>query len=226
MKKINVIRKMIYLEQTLNITPASPDIRDEYIKIAQELLVPACKRLGARFIAAWNGHYEWVMQTTQIFEFDDLEALKNFRINASQDKEWGEYTAELEVYSPERRTRLLEPIGAVPPEVLHEAIDESQKTPFKTYSMATLEVNPNKMSDFIAGVKMTYKIFPIIASWRPIAGSPNEVIDLWKGDVLFSTEAMAYKPYSQEQQWVRQLRENASKERIVPLYALPYSPLR
>ena len=217
---------MIYLEQTLNITPASPDIRDDYIKVAQELLVPACKRLGARLVAAWNGNYEWVMQTTQIFEFDDIKALKNFRINASQDKEWGEYTAQLEVFAPERRTRLLEPIGAVPPDILHKAIEESQKSPLKVYSMAILEVNPGKMSDFIAGVAAGYKFFPIIASWRPIAGSPNQVIDLWKGDVLFSAEAMAYKPFSQEQQWVRQLRENAPKERIVPLYALPYSPLK
>ena len=47
-----------------------------------------------------------------------------------------------------------------------------------------------------------------------------------KGDVLFSAEAMAYRPYSQDQQWVRHLRENAPKERIVPLYTLPYSPLK
>lgn len=217
---------MIYLEETLNITPASPDVRDEFIKIAQELLVPACKRLGACLVTAWNGNFEWVMQVIQLFEFEDIEALKKFRINASQDKEWGKYTAQLEVFAPERRTRLLEPIGAVPPEVLHEAIKESQKSPLKAYSMAILEVNPGRMDDFIAGVAAGHKFFPIIASWRPIAGSPNEVIDLWKGDVLFSAESMAYQPFRKDQQWVRDLRRNASKERIVPLYALPYSPLK
>jgi len=217
---------MIYLEQTLNITPASQDIRDEYIKVAQELLVPACERLGARLVTAWNGHYEWVMQTTQIFEFDDIKALKNFRINSSQDKGWGEYMAELEVFAPERRTRLLEPIGAVPPEVLHKAIEESQKTPLKVYSMAILEANPGKMNDMIAFISAGHKVMPIIASWRPIAGSPNQIIDLWKGDVLFSTEAMGYRPFTKEQQWVRNLRVNAPKERIVPLYTLPYSPLK
>jgi hypothetical protein len=217
---------MIYLEQTLNITPASPDIRDDYIRLAQKLLIPACERLGARLVCAWNGNYEWVMQTIQIFEFDDIQALKKFRINASQDKEWGEYVAELEVFTPERRSRLLEPIGAVPPEVLHEAIKESQKSPLKAYSMAILEVNPGKMPEMIAGVAAGHKVMPIIASWRPIAGSPNEVIDLWKGDILFSTEAMAYHPFTKEQQWVRDLRENAPKERIVPLYPLPYSPLK
>ncbi|MBY8990726.1 MAG: hypothetical protein KGD58_08240 [Candidatus Lokiarchaeota archaeon] len=217
---------MIYLEETLNITPASQDIRDGYIKVAQELLVPACERLGARLVCAWNGHYEWVMQTTQIFEFDDIEALKNFRINSSQDKEWGKYLSQLEVFAPERRTRLLEPIGAVPPEVLHKAIEDSQKTPLKVYSMAILEANLGKMKDMIGFISAGHKVMPIIASWRPIAGSPNQIIDLWKGDVLFSTEAMGYHPFTKEQQWVRDLRAMAPKERIVPLYTLPYSPLK
>ncbi|MFX1455427.1 MAG: hypothetical protein ACFFDB_08655 [Promethearchaeota archaeon] len=217
---------MIYLEQTLNITPASPDIRDEYIKIAEELLVPATKRLGARLVAAWNAHYEWVMQITQIFEFADIEALKNFRINSCQDKKWGEYIAQLEIYSPERRTRLLEPIGAVPPEILHKAIEESQKNPLKAYCMAILEANPGKMQDMIAGISAGYKVMPIIASWRPIAGSPNQIMDLWKGDLYFNTENMAYRPFSKDQQWIRDLRQNAPKERIIPLYTLPYSPLR
>ena len=217
---------MIYLEETLNITPASQDIRDDFIKVAQDLLVPACERLGARLVCAWNGHYEWVMQTTQIFEFDDIKALKNFRINSSQDKEWGEYLAQLEVFAPERRTRLLEPIGAVPPEILHKAIEDSQKSPLKVYSMAILEVNPGKMPDMIAFISAGHKVMPIIASWRPIAGSPNQIIDLWKGDVLFSADAMAYRPFTKEQQWVRDLRVQAPKERIVPLYTLPYSPLK
>ena len=217
---------MIYLEETLNITPASPDVRDSFIKVAQELLVPACKRLGARLVTAWNGNYEWVMQITQIFEFDDIEALKNFRIKASQDREWGEYTAQLEVFAPERRTRLLEPIGAIPPETLHKAIEESQDSPLKVYTLAILEVNPNKMSEFIAAVKAGSQVFPIIASWRPIAGAPNQVIDLWKGDRWWSVENMAYYPFRKDERWIRQLREQAPKERILPVYALPYSPLR
>ena len=217
---------MIYLEQTLNINPASQDVRDEYIKVAQELLIPACKRLGARLVTAWNGNYEWFMQITQIFEFEDIKGLKDFRINAGQDKGWGEYMAELEVFAPERRTRLLEPIGAVPPDVLHKAIEDSQKSPLKVYSMAILEVNPGKMPDMIAGISAGHKVMPIIASWRPIAGSPNQIIDLWKGDILFSAEAMGYRPFTKEQAWVRNLRDQAPKERIVPLYALPYSPLK
>jgi hypothetical protein len=219
---------MIYLEETLNITPASPDTRDEYIKVAQELLVPACERLGARLVCAWSGNFEWVMQTIQIFEFNDIEALKDFRIKSSQDKEWGKYLAQLEVLSPERHTRILEPIGAVPPEVLHKAIEDSQKSPLKAYSMAILEANPGKMQDMVNFIAAGHKVMPIIASWRPLAGtgSPNQIIDLWKGDMLFSAEAMAYRPFTKELQWVRDLRKNAPKEKIVALYSLPYSPLK
>ncbi|MHA2181232.1 MAG: hypothetical protein ACXAAH_07395 [Promethearchaeota archaeon] len=217
---------MIYLEQTLNITPASPDVRDEYIKIAQDLLVPTCNDLGARLIAAWNAYYEWAFQIIQIFEFDDMEALKNFRIKTSQDKRWGEYMAQLEIFAPERRTRLLEPTGAVPPEILHKAIEDSQQNPLKAYSMAILNVNPGRMSNLLEGIALGHKVIPIIACLRPIAGNPNEVIDLWKGDILWKTENMAYSPFTPASQWVRDLRDNAIKERIVGVYTLPYSPLK
>ena len=218
---------MIYVEETLNINPATQETRDLFIQVAQELLIPACERLGSRLVAAWYGNFEWFSQIIHVFEFDDIDSLKNFRKKTSQDKDWGEYTAQLEVFAPERRTRLLEPIGAVKPEILHKAIEESQKSPLKVYSMAILEVAPNQMADFIAAVGMGSKVLPIIASWRPIAGNPNQVIDLWKGDVLWSTEAWAYKPAIESQkEMMRNLRIQAPKERIVPIYALPYSPLK
>jgi hypothetical protein len=216
---------MIYLEETLNITPARPDVRDEFIKITQDLMIPACKRLGVRLVTAWYGNYEWVMQTTHMFEFENMEALKSFRINSCQDKEWGEYLAELDVFSPVRRSRLIEPIGALPLERFNKAIEESQKTPLKVYTLAVLEVNPDKMTDFIAMLKALPDPVPIIACWRPISGNPNQVIDLWKGDIWWKAENMAYQPATGDQEWVRQLREIAPKERILPIYTLPYSPL-
>lgn len=214
---------MIYLEDTLNITPATPEALDSFIKVSQELLVPACKRLGTRLLVAWFSTYEWFCQVTHVFEFDDMGALKDFRIKASQDKIWGEYTAELEEFAPERRTRLLEPIGAVSPEVLHNAIEESQKKALKVYSLATLEVTPNKMPDFIEFVKEMSKILPIIASWRPIGGNPNEVNDIWKGAI----GPKDYQPAVEGmKEWFRNLREMAPKERLVQIFPLPYSELK
>jgi hypothetical protein len=185
--------------------------------------VPVCKRLGTRLVVAWFSTYEWYYQVTHIFEFNDLEALKEFRIKASQDKQWGEYTTQLETFAPERRTRLLEPIGAIPPDTLHRAIEESQKTALKVYSFATLEVTPNKMTEFVEFVKILSKNAPIIASWRPIAGNPNEVNDLWKGSLI----PKGYEPAIEGlKEWFQELRELAPKERLVLIFSLPYSQLK
>ncbi len=214
---------MIYLQEIYNLTPATPEILDSFIKIAQELLVPTCKRLGSCLVAAWFSTYEWFAQVTHVLEFEDMNALKDFRIKTSQDKQWGEYSAQLEDFAPERHTRLLEPIGAIPPENLHKAIEESQKKALKVYSMAILEVAPNKMPDFIEGVKMGSNTFPIIASWRPIAGNPNEVIDIWKGAI----GPKNYQPAVEGmKEWFRGLRELAPKERLVQIFPLPYSQLK
>ncbi|MHA2400875.1 MAG: NIPSNAP family protein [Promethearchaeota archaeon] len=214
---------MIYLQEILNLTPATPETLDSFIEDTQELLIPVFERLGGRLVIAWFSTYEWFLQVSHIFEFEDLEALKDFRIKASQDKQWGEYTAQLEVFAPERRTRLLEPIGAVPPEALHKAIEESQKQGLKVYSLATLEVVPNKMTEFIEKVREYSMTFPIIASLRPIAGNPNEVNDIWKGAI----GPRNYQPAVEGmKEWFRDLREMAPKERLVQIYPLPYSPLQ
>jgi len=214
---------MIYLQEILNLTPATPESLDSFIEISQNLLVPICERLGTRLVVAWFSTYEWFSQVTHVFEFANMKTLKEFRIKASQDNQWGEYTAELEEFAPERRTRLLEPIGAVPPEILHKAIEESQKKALKVYSLATLEVTPNKMPDFIEKVKEYSKTFPIIASWRPIAGNPNEVNDIWKGAI----GPKNYQPAVEGmKEWFRNLREMAPKERLVQIFPLPYSELK
>ncbi|MFX1455428.1 MAG: NIPSNAP family protein [Promethearchaeota archaeon] len=213
----------IYLQETLNLTPATPERLDSLVEISQKLLIPACERLGVRLVVAWFSTYEWYYQVTHVFEFNDIDALKEFRINASQDREWGEYTAELENFAPERRSRLLEPIGAIPPEILHKAIEESQETPQKVYSFANLDVNPNKMIEFVDFVNDLSKNAPIIASWRPIAGKPNEVNDLWKGSLI----PQDYQPAVEgSKSWFKRLRELAPKERLVIIFPLPYSQLK
>ena len=214
---------MIYLQEILNLTPATPEALDSFIEIGQNLLVPVCERLGARLVVAWFSTYEWYYQVTHVFEFVDMKALKEFRIKAGQDKQWFEYTVKLEEFAPERRTRLLEPIGAISPDVLHKAIEESQKKALKVYSFATLEVTPNKMTEFVDFVKTLSKNAPIIASWRPIAGNPNEVNDLWKGSLV----PKDYQPAVEGmKEWFRRLRELAPKERLVQIFPLPYSELK
>lgn len=214
---------MIYLEETLNPKHASPEALDEFVEFARQHLLPLCPRVGARLVAAWTSSDEWVCQATQVLEFDDMEALKAFRIASSQDKAWGEYTAGLEELAPVRRSRLLEPLGPVPAELLHQAAAESQQSPNGSYLLAILEVGADKMSQFVAGLALAYQSLPIVASWRPIGGNPNEVIDIWKSPPVQE----AYQPPDDgTKQFFRQVRELAPKERLTRVIALPFSPLR
>ena len=214
---------MIYLEETLNLKQASPEALDSYVEHAQAHLVPVCPALGARLVAAWSSNEEWFSQVKQVLEFDDMAALKAFRVNASQEKAWGEYAAGLEELAPVRRSRLLEPLGAVPVEVLHQAISESEESPSHGYLHAILEVGTDKMQQFTAGLAVGHRSLPIIACWRPIGGSPNEVIDIWKSP----DSEKGYQPASETtKQFFRQVREMAPKERAIRMIALPYSPLR
>ncbi len=214
---------MIYLEETLNPAHASPEALDNFIEFAQKRLVPICPDVGARLVAAWSSNIEWFCQVQHVFEFDDMEALKSFRIQSSQNKAWGEYAAGLEEHAPMRRSRLLEPLEVVPTTVLHQAITESQQSPVHGYLHATLEVGAGKMEQFEEVLAESHKTLPIIASWRPISGGPNEIIDVWK----MPESIKAYEPATDDiKGFFSFLREIAPKERAVQMIALPYSPLK
>lgn len=213
---------MIYLEETFNLAHASWEALDNFIDFSQRYLVPICPDIGARLVAAWSSDEDWFCQVKQVLEFDDLNALKTFRMKTSQNKAWGDYAAGLEEHAPVRRSRLMEPLGSVPVEVLHQAIADSQETPNYGYVHAILEVGIDKMADFKAAVGEGYKEHPIIACWRPISGSPNEVLDIWKSP----EPKKAYEPADEwGKEFFRGVRVMAPKERAVRLLALPYSPL-
>ena len=222
---------MLYLEEKFNLIPASPVTLEEFVNFAQKQEFAAvCESLGARLIAGWFTNTEWYSQITQIMEFDDMEALKAFRMKASQSSAWGEYMARLEDFAPERRSRLLEPLGPVDPKVLHKAIKRSQRRPFKVYLLATLEVAPNKMPEFITGLEEASMLLPIIASWRPIGGSPNEVIDLWRSNNslnILDEFSKGYEPPNEfSKQFFTRLRQLAPKEHAELVFTLPYAQLR
>ena len=214
---------MIYLKETFNLTPASPETRDDFIGFATSDLVPTYERLGARLVAAWFSHTEWYGQVTQVLEFDDLGSLQAFRTGAHDDGGWQACERRLEEFAPQRAAALLEPLGPIPPSALHDAMRASRETPLDAYTFAVLEVAPGMMETFTATLSAVKDTFPIIASWRAVAGNPNEVIDLWKG-------ALGQEPYQpaddRTKAFFRPLRQMAPRERIVNLYALPYSPLR
>jgi NIPSNAP protein len=214
---------MIYLKETLNLAPASPETRDAYIEFAQADLLPTYERLGARLVGAWFSHVEWYGQITQVLEFDDLSAFQAFRTGAGTDARWQECECRVEQFAPQRSGQLLEPLGPIPPSTLHDAVRASRETPLTAYTFAVLEVAPGKMARFVTTLEAVREVFPIIATWRAVAGNPNEVIDLWKG-------ALGQEPYAaadeRSKAFFGPLREMVPRERLVNLYSLPHSPLR
>jgi hypothetical protein len=214
---------MIYLEETFNLVPASPETMDTFVDFAQEKLVPCYERLGGRLVAAWYSDVEVFAQVMQVLEFDDLAALGAFRAAASDDEGWTECERRIEELAPERRSRLMEALGPIAPETLRGAAADSQESPVGAYSLAILQVMPGKMPQFIAALEASAAALPLVASWRTIVGNQNEVTDVWKG-------ALRQEGYQRAaegmKQFFRGLRELAPRERLVVAYPLPYSPLR
>jgi NIPSNAP len=214
---------MIYLEESYNLEPASPETVDAFVEFARKQFVPACERLGARLVAAWYSDVDWFAQVTHALEFDDLAALGAFREQAVGDSGWTACQSRLEELAPERSSKLLEALGPIPPETLRRASEESRETPLGVYSQAVLEVAPGKMPQFIAALEASTGAFPIVASWRTISGNPNEVTDIWKGALRQS----GYEPADEAmKQFFTSLREMAPREHLRPIFPLPYSPLR
>jgi len=213
---------MIYLKQDFNIHPAAPATRDRFVELAGESLLPGYERLGARLLAAWSNNAEWFFQITQILEFDDLASFGGFRENVSRDAAWSQARERVAALAPERREELLEPVGPVPEDAIHRAIEASQENPAETYSFANLDVNPGDMDAFCKLLGMGAPHLPIIASWKPLAGSSSRVIDVWSGDVQ-----QGYAPTNDFLDgFFTPLREIAPREYVVRYFPLPYSPLR
>ena len=214
---------MIYLEETFNLMPASPETMDSFVDFAQEKLVPCYERLRGHLVAAWYSDAEVFAQVIQVLEFDDLAALGAFRAATAGDEGWMECERRIEELAPVRRSRLMEALGPIAPETLRGAAAESQKSPVGSYSLAILEVMPGKMPQFIAALEAPAKALPIVASWRTIVGKQNQVTDVWKGALRQS----GYQPADEgTKQFFRGVRELAPRERLVIVYPLPYSPLR
>jgi len=215
---------VIYLKQDFDLHPASPGTRDRFVELAEKELVPAWQRLVARLVGGWSGNERWFCGITNILAFDDLAAFGEFRAAASADADWQECERRIEALTAQRFDELLEPFGPVEPEALDAAIEEAVSEPVGAHTFAILEVNPGMLSQFRTMLAAAAGNLPIVAALSPVAGNPNQVIDLWKG----ALGQEGYRPASAKMEagFFAPLREIAPRERLVNLYPLPYSPLR
>jgi hypothetical protein len=213
---------MIYAKESFDLHPASPATRDRFVGTASNALLPAGESLGARPVGAWFCHEEWFSQIVHVTGFENLSAYESYLEAAGADGALGKAYGELACLAPERRTELLETLGPIPETTLDAAIDASAAKPAEVYTFAILEVTPGCMEQFKGMLGAAGPGVPILASWRDLAGNPNRVIDLWRGDIGGS----AYAPSSEQMDaFFGPLREVAPRERMMRLHALPYSRL-
>src|SRR5215469_17006660 len=76
---------MIYLQQDFDLHPASPRTRDAFVALAQDALVAAAERHGARLIAAFFGNSERFFRITHFFELPSLGAFEAWRAACRDD---------------------------------------------------------------------------------------------------------------------------------------------
>jgi hypothetical protein len=213
---------MLYLQQDFDLAPASPRTRDAFVALAQEALVPAAERHGARLVGAFFGNAEWFFRVTHVLELPGLAAFEAWRAAMRADAAACAALGRAEALAPCRRETLLEPLGPVPPDTLARGIDSARHKPLGVYSAALLHVAPGRMADFARMLAAAAPRLPILASWRPVAGDPDLVIDLWQGDV-----ERGYEPTDAHANgFFEPLREVAPRERVLRYWPLPYSPLR
>lgn len=214
---------MIYLKESYDLHPASPAQRDRFVEAVEKNALTASAAEGGRLVGGFFAHEEWFSQILHVTAFDDLAAFDTWRRGASSDSALGQSRATLAAFARDRRQELLEPLGPIPPSKLDEAIESAQAKPVGVYSFAILEVEVGAMDTFKKMLSGAAAALPIVAGWGDVAGNPNRVIDLWKGD----TVRQGYRPSDDQQNaFFEPLRRLAPRERMMRLHPMPYSPLR
>ena len=214
---------MIYLRQIFNLHPASPRTRDAFCQITEERFLPALPDRGTRLIAAWFSHAEWFSQIEHVLAFESLADFEEYRAELVGTGALAASFKELAPLAFERREELVEDLGAIPTSALESGLQDCAASPAGVFSYAILEVSPGRMADFRALLEMAGGSLPILACWTDVAGNPDRVIDLWKGD----PGGAAFAPSNEmTDAFFAPLREIAPRERLVRLHPLPYSPLQ
>jgi hypothetical protein len=220
---------MIYLEETYDMNPATPVVRDQFIALAAEEIIPAYTEYGARLVAAWTCNAVRWGQITQMLEFDNFTAYDHYCDALANSQSWSDTYKKLETLAPERQHRLLESLVPNFVPVLQKAIQDSADTPLQQYMLATLEVAPGMMDMMRQGLSEVADSgsLPIAMSWRVLSGKQNTVIDLWKSSLQrtgFQTQA-DFSAGGIDADWFANLRILAPEEKIFFVDPLPYSPL-
>ena len=220
---------MFYLIEKLNLQIATAKNLDRFIGIESKQILSVYEQCDAKLMASWICSAETLMQITNIFELKSFEsALKIY--NALNDA--GPFQDAVQLSNSlisETNWQLYRSCGQKFSEAFHQAIQASQSTPLKTYTIATLELSRNKMPLFLPKQEAAIDIgMPLVAFMKSVTGRHDQIIDIWKGDlqaVGYQTQAY-YERIGMSEAWWDWMRDVAPKEKMVKVSVLPYSPLQ
>ena len=163
---------MIFVRDSFNLHPASPETLDRFCGVAQDRLLPAVEQAGGQTVGAWFCHEEWFSQVVHVTAFEDLPAYGDFRQAAGGDGSLADACSAISELAPERGTELMETLGPIAEKTLDDAIEKSQAEPAGVYTFAILDVLPGCMGRFKELLGAAGPMLPIVASRAPMSTSP------------------------------------------------------
>jgi len=220
---------MYYLIEKLSLQVATPKNLDRFIEIESHQILPIYEQCSASLMASWISSAETLMQITNIFELAALDATVKIydAINDnSTHKDARQLTRSL---ISETDWQLFHSCGQKFTEAFRQAVRSSHSAPLQSYTIATLELNRNKMPLLLPTQEVAIDMgMPLIAFMKSVTGKHDQIIDIWKGDL----QAAGYQPQAyyesigMSEEWWDWIRDVGPKEKMIKVSVLPYSPLK
>ncbi len=220
---------MFYLIENLSLQVATPKNLDRFIEIESHLILTVYEQCNARLMASWICSAETLMQITNIFELESLDSTVKI-YDAINDNSSNEDVIQLSHrLISQNDWQIFHSCGQKFTEAFHQAVLSSHSAPLQSYTVATLELNRNKMPLLLPKQETAIDIgMPLIAFMKSVTGKHDQIIDIWKGDLQaagYQTQAY-YESIGMPEEWWDWIRDVAPKEKMFKVSVLPYSPLK
>ena len=220
---------MLYLIEKLDLQVATAKNLDRFIEIESSQVLPVYEQHDAKLMASWICSAETLMQITNVFEFESFEAIHKIYDAINDTNSYQDVFQLSHSLISQMDWQLYRSCGQKFSEAFHQAIQTSQSAPLQTYTVATLELNPNKMPLLVPKQEAAIDIgMPLIAFMKSVTGRHDQIVDIWKGDLQaagYQTQAY-YESIGMSEEWWTWIRDIAPKEKMVKVSVLPYSPLK
>jgi hypothetical protein len=220
---------MFYLVEKLNLQVATPKNLDRFIEIESHQILPVYERCNAKLMASWICSAKTLMQITNAFELESLDSTLKIYDAINDNSSYEDVVQLSHSLISQTDWQLFRSCGQKFSEAFHQAIQASQSTPVRSYTVATLELNRNKMPLLLPKQEGAIDIgMPLIAFMKSVTGKHDQIIDIWKGDLQaagYQTQAY-YESIGMSEEWWDWIRDIAPKEKMVKVSVLPYSPLK